>query len=144
MRVQLIDPITREAAAAAALHLIRRLDEAESLITQAHLFFARREYHKAEPLYWRALQVKRESLGADHGEVAACLENLADLYEIQRHYDDAIRTYECAVEVKRKILGLDHPEVFRSAKRLARLRSAAKMRGKAAGLEAFPNHISLT
>ena len=123
MRVDMTHPISRDVLEAKILHTACRLDEAANLTSQAHLFAALRDYGHAEPLYWRALEIREDALGAGSLEVACSLEDLAELYEMRNEYASALTLYERAVEVKARILGTLHPDVIRSAKVLNRFRS---------------------
>ena len=54
-----------------------------SLSILALVYSAQNQPEKAEPLYQRLLILRETTLGPDHLEVAACLDNLAEVYEAQ-------------------------------------------------------------
>ena len=64
---------------------------------------------EAEALQLRALDTFKEVLGADHPDVAICLDNLADLYTLEKRYKQALRRCEDALEIAEKSLGKEHP-----------------------------------
>ena len=54
-------------------------DVAQSLNNLGVLYHARGDYAEAEPLYQRALDLRRKALGPGHPDVAQSLENYAAL-----------------------------------------------------------------
>jgi tetratricopeptide (TPR) repeat protein len=56
---------------------------ASSLNNLAGLYYFQGQYAKAEPLYERALAIRKKNLGAEHPDVATSLNNMAELYRAQ-------------------------------------------------------------
>ncbi|WP_342766285.1 tetratricopeptide repeat protein, partial [Methanosaeta sp. UBA356] len=61
------------------------------------------------------------SLGEDHPEYAASLNNLAVLYRSMGRYSDAEPLFRQATEIWRKSLGEDHPNCATGLNNLAEL-----------------------
>ena len=76
----------------------------------ATLFFERKRYDQAEPLYMRALEFRETILGKSHPDVAAILNNLGQLYFRQHRYGDA-ESYRRALDIREKSLGPSHPDL---------------------------------
>ncbi len=64
-------------------------DVAASLNALALLYVAQEQYHKAEPLYLRAVATAEKALGPDHAGVAVLLENYATLLQQTRRDSEA-------------------------------------------------------
>jgi tetratricopeptide (TPR) repeat protein len=71
----------------------------------------RHAYHDAEELYARALAIEEQSVGPNHPEVAAMLNNLAQIYGFEGRYDDAEKLYARAIDIWERTLGRAHPDV---------------------------------
>ena len=84
----------------------------------AHLY-DRARFAEAEPLYERSLAIKEKSLGGDHPEVAAALNNLAILYRKQGRLVEAELLLERSLAISEKSLGGDHTDVATSLCNLA-------------------------
>jgi tetratricopeptide (TPR) repeat protein len=78
-------------------------------------------YDQAEPLYQRSLAILEKTLGIDHPDVAASLDNLAGLYQGQAKYQQAEPLYQRSLAIFEKNLGKDHREVAPSLGNLAGL-----------------------
>ena len=78
-------------------------------------------YGEAAPLYKRALRIREKSLGPEHPDTAAGLNNLAVLYRHQGRYDEAEPLYVRAVAILEKALGPEHPNTAQSLSNLAEL-----------------------
>jgi len=78
-------------------------------------------YKEAEPLYIRALEIRKEVLGADHPSTATSLNNLALLYHNQGRYKEAEPLYKRAIEICEKALGANQPDTANSLNNLALL-----------------------
>jgi len=94
---------------------------AGSLNSLAGLYDSQGAYAKAEPLYLRALAIRKKALGPDHPDTARSLNNLAVLYRNQGAYAKAEPLYLRALAIRKKALGPDHPDTAASLNNLALL-----------------------
>jgi tetratricopeptide (TPR) repeat protein len=78
-------------------------------------------YNEAGPHLSRALAIREKSLGADHPDTAASLNNLAELYREQGKYADAEPLLKRALAIGEKALGADHRDTATSLNNLAAL-----------------------
>ena len=99
------------------------------------------QYAKAEPLYERALVIREKTLGMEHPNVAACLNNLAELYRAQGRYGTAEPLYQRALAIWEKALGPEHPHVAICLENYALLLQKMRHRKEASLLEARANTI---
>ena len=84
--------------------------EAAQLLNRAAIYlYGRGLYTEAEPLYQRALQIRKQVLGASHPSTATSLNNLALLYRAQGKYDEAEPLYYHALQIREEVLGANHP-----------------------------------
>ncbi|MDD4916091.1 MAG: tetratricopeptide repeat protein [Methylococcales bacterium] len=88
-------------------------------------------YHDAETLYLRALAIWERTVGAEHGDVANSLNNLAGLYLAQGLYARAEPLYRRALDIREKLLGTAHPEVAVSVTNLGLLHVSLSRYAKA-------------
>ncbi len=72
-------------------------------------------------MYRRALEIREKTLGGEHPDVAASLNNLANLLQSQARYADAEPLYQRALSVMEKARGEEHPEVAFALNNLAAL-----------------------
>jgi len=98
--------------------------EVEVLEAQADELYALGRFADAAALVRRSLDIKRETLGPRHPDVAATLNNLAVL--LKRHGDHlaARPLYEESLDITREALGPRHPDVATSLNNLAVLLQA--------------------
>ncbi|WP_165423003.1 FxSxx-COOH system tetratricopeptide repeat protein [Ktedonosporobacter rubrisoli] len=97
-------------------------EEAASLLGQTGRYLYRRgHYWEAEPLYKRALEIRRRSLGEEHPDTAMSLNNLALLYWYQGRYEEAEPLYKRVLEICEQQLGEEHPDTATSLNNLAML-----------------------
>ncbi len=76
----------------------------------------------ADPELWlRVLKINEETLGPEHPETAASLNNLAQQYFNQGRYDEAEVLFKRALAIREKALGLEHPDTSVSLSNLAML-----------------------
>ena len=87
------------------------------------LYYRKRDYSAAEPLYQRALTIREKALGQEHPDVAASLHNLAILYYQKGDYAAAEPLLQRALTIREKTLGPEHPHVAISLYGLAELYS---------------------
>ena len=71
---------------------------------------AQENYAEAEPLYRRALAIREKTLGPDHPDTAASLNNLALLRCLQGNCAEAEPLFRRALAIAEKVLGPDRPE----------------------------------
>ena len=64
---------------------------------------------KQEPLYAKALSIRRREFGTDHPDTAGSLNNLAELYLDQGRFVEAVPLSKEAVEIMERVLGAEHP-----------------------------------
>jgi tetratricopeptide (TPR) repeat protein len=78
---------------------------AESLNNLGWLYHQHGNYARAESLYSRALEIWEKTLGPDHANVAACLENYADLLKRTNREMDAVALEQRVYVIRRKACG---------------------------------------
>ena len=79
------------------------------------------QYAEAESLCRQALEIRRTTLGTEHPDYAASLNNLARVLEATGQYAEAKPLYQQAVEIVRTALGDEHPNTRRAAGNYRRL-----------------------
>ena len=82
---------------------------ARTMNEQAETLFAQGKYDQAQPLFEKALEVRRRLLTDDHPDTADSYDNLAYNVNSQGKYAQAQPLYEKAHEIRRRLLGDDHP-----------------------------------
>ena len=105
----------------AATEKDRALQEARKLIVEMIRLYRAGKYGEARPLAERALEIREKSLGPEHIEVAAALNNIAAIYSAQGDYAQAEPLYQRVLTIREKALGPEHPDVARSLNNLANL-----------------------
>jgi hypothetical protein len=92
----------------------KSLPVAVTLIRLADLYFIEEDYVRAEPLYWRALEIRRAILGNSHVDIASTLQSLGELFEVSGRADEAERFYLWAKTMKERVLGVPAatPEMY--------------------------------
>jgi CHAT domain-containing protein/tetratricopeptide (TPR) repeat protein len=93
--------------------------EISSSFKKARAFEKQMKRDDAVREYLRALELSRNSLGAEHPETADILILLADLYSDMGRYADAEPLHKRSLEIREKQLGRDHPRVADSLNNLA-------------------------
>ncbi len=118
-----LDPLAPHALAVA-----RRAGEAGIADPTGRLFsilavlsYAKARYAEAEPLFRRALAIEEASLGANHPNVAACLNNLASLLRVKNRFGEAEPLVRRALGIDEASFGPDHPNVAIHLNNLAQL-----------------------
>jgi tetratricopeptide (TPR) repeat protein len=111
----------RIAEKAALLEEMNKLDAEEQIATKtrlakslnnmAALYHTQGKYNMAEDLYARCLELKKQTHGDEHLEVAISLHNLAVLHSAKRRFADAEPLYKTALELRERLQGVDHPEL---------------------------------
>src|SRR6266566_908970 len=103
------------------------IEQWELLFTEAagllncvgYYLWQRGEYEQVEQLHQRALAIREEVLGSEHGDTAIRLNNLATLYDDLRKYDEAEPLYQRSLAIRERVLGADHPDTAQSLNNLA-------------------------
>ena len=87
---------------------------ASSLNNLAELYESQGRYKAAEPLYQKALEMRRSLLGENHPDVATSLNNLAALYYDMKRFDEAEPLMAKALEIRQRLLREQHPDTVGS------------------------------
>ena len=96
------------------------LVEAADVLHRTSLYLGEHAlYAEAEPLSQRAIVICERTLGPDHPDVAANLNNLASLYRGQGKYAEAEPLYQRALTIYEQQLGTEHPDTARCLNNLA-------------------------
>lgn len=98
-------------------------DVALSIVNVAHFsyFIDNTKYDEAEQLFKRALATLEQTRGADHLDVARCLEHLSYLYDYQGKYAQTQPLLERVRAIREQHLGPGDPQVADSIANLARV-----------------------
>ena len=88
------------------------------------MYAARGDYARAEPLFRRALEIQKRSLGESHPGYAAALGDLAGLYMARADYARAEPILRQVLEIRRRVQGESHPDYARNLDALASLYAA--------------------
>jgi CHAT domain-containing protein/Tfp pilus assembly protein PilF len=94
---------------------------APSLNNLAEFYRAMGAYQKAEPLYLRAMEIRKRALGENHPDYATSLNNLAELYRSMGENRRAEPLYLRAMEILKRALDENHPLYAYSLDNLALL-----------------------
>ena len=114
------EPLLREAADAFAALGENHPDYAQILNNLASMLHLQRRYDEAEPLYRRALDIRRDSPGWEHVEVALMLNNLGALLRDTERLAAAESEYREAVAMFRRVAP-NHPGLPASLAGFARV-----------------------
>jgi tetratricopeptide (TPR) repeat protein len=96
-----------------------QLREAAKAAGQAWNYRSKGKYADAQPLYEKALAIRRQALGEKHPDTAEDYNRLAVNLNAQGKYADAQPLYEKALAVWRQALGEDHPTTAKGYNNLA-------------------------
>ncbi len=80
---------------------------------------AQGKYAAAQPLYEKALEIRRRLLTDDHPDTATSYNNLAVNLNAQGKYAQAQPLYEKALEIRHRRLTDDHPDTAQSYNNVA-------------------------
>ena len=95
---------------------------AAHLLNQAGYYLnARGRYGEAEPLYLRALAIRKRRLGSGHPDTAQSLNNLAICYDDQGKYAKVKPLLVRGLAIRERRLGSGHPDTAQSLNNLASL-----------------------
>jgi tetratricopeptide (TPR) repeat protein len=86
---------------------------------QADSLQGKGKYRETQPLYEKALEIRRRLLGDDHPVTATSYNKLAYNLAMQGKAAAAQPLYEKALEIRRRLLGDDHPRIATSYNNLA-------------------------
>ncbi|WP_366558281.1 tetratricopeptide repeat protein [Okeania sp. SIO3B5] len=87
----------------------------------ASLYESQGRYSEAEPLYTKALEMRKQLFRSAHSEIASSLNNLAYLYKSQGRYTEAEPLYTKALEMRKQLFGSAHSYIATSLNNLAAL-----------------------
>jgi CHAT domain-containing protein/Tfp pilus assembly protein PilF len=99
----------------------RDLAEADKLYNESVSLRGKGQHGQAIPLAERALALREKTLGAEHPDTAASLDNLAGLHRDKGDYAQAEPHYRRALAIREKTLGAEHPRTASSLNNLAEL-----------------------
>ncbi len=95
-----------------------------------YYLYYRAQYGEAEPLFKRAIAIGEKTLGLEHPDLAARLNNLALLYQAQGNYEEAEPLYQRALAIREQRLGPTHPNTQMARENYASLlRDMNKQKG---------------
>jgi len=77
------------------------------------------DYAKAALHHERARQLRKRTLGAEHPNTLASMNNLADAYVAQGKYAEAVALHVQTLEIRRRVLGAEHRDTLTSMHNLA-------------------------
>ena len=92
---------------------------ANTMNEQAETLNAQGKYAQAQPLFEKALEIRRRLLTDDHPDTAASYNNLAVNLNAQGKYAQAQPLFEKALEIRRRLLTDDHPDTATSYNNVA-------------------------
>jgi len=93
--------------------------EADQLNKQIDELYQQGKYADAVPLAKRLLEIRKHTVGEDHPDYAATLNDLGVLYNAQSKYAEAEPLLKRALAIREKALGPDHPDVAETLNNLA-------------------------
>ncbi|MEJ2703724.1 MAG: serine/threonine-protein kinase [Sedimentisphaerales bacterium] len=88
------------------------LVEASLRMTLADTYASLGEFERAEPLYLKALRIKKRVLGGEHPDTLISMNNLALLHYYQGRYGEAEALCLKTVKTMKRVLGEDHPNTL--------------------------------
>jgi tetratricopeptide (TPR) repeat protein len=94
---------------------------ANSLNNLAGLYQSMGDYHRAEPLFQRALEIQKRSVGENHPSYATSLNNLGALYYSIGDHRRAESLLSQALEVTKRTVGENHRDYSTKLNNLAEL-----------------------
>jgi tetratricopeptide (TPR) repeat protein len=97
----------------------KQLEQALLLNNMGRYLYGGGAYHDAEPLFRRALEIRKSQLGDNHLDVAMSMNDLAVLLVAQGKPIEAEPLYKQALAVREQQLGKEDPDVATSLNNLA-------------------------
>jgi tetratricopeptide (TPR) repeat protein len=76
-------------------------------------------YQEAEPLFKKALTIRKQTLGENHADTAQSYHNIAYNLNKQGRYDEAEPIYHKALAIRKQTLGENHPDTAESYNNIA-------------------------
>jgi tetratricopeptide (TPR) repeat protein/DNA-binding XRE family transcriptional regulator len=96
--------------------------EAAHLLNEAgHYQRQRAQLQEARQLLEQALAIREQTLGANHPDTAATVNNLAAVYWQAGYYQKALPLFQQSLAIREQTLGPSHPDVARSLSNVATL-----------------------
>ncbi len=92
---------------------------ANAMNEQGETLCAQGKYAQAQPLFEKAMEIRRRLLTDEHPDTADSYNNLAENLKAQRRYAQAQPLAEKALEIRRRLLTDDHPQTALSYNNLA-------------------------
>jgi tetratricopeptide (TPR) repeat protein len=86
---------------------------------QADALAGRGRHREAQPLYEKALAIRRKVLGEEHPDTVSSYHNLANNLDAQVRHSQAQPLLEQALAIRRRVLGEEHPATAESYNALA-------------------------
>jgi len=99
--------------------LSQDVPEAGKLEMRIETFFKQGKYAEAIPVAKQLLEIREKTLGPDHTNTAASLNDLADLYHPTGDFAKAEPLYQRALKIVEKALGPEHPDTATCLNNLA-------------------------
>jgi tetratricopeptide (TPR) repeat protein len=93
---------------------VEDVDTAETLNDLGWILRKQGRYQPAEPLFRRALDIRRRVLGAENPTVARSINDMGCLLEEMGRYADARALYEAALDMRKGMFGNGHPDTATS------------------------------
>jgi tetratricopeptide (TPR) repeat protein len=109
---------------------------AVSLNNLAAVYHTQGKYGMAEPLYLRALDIRKAILGDDHTDLSSNMYNLGVLYSAKQDYEKAEGYYMQALSLRERALGPNHPDLHSIIRSFAELKRRMNRTDEAAALDA--------
>jgi tetratricopeptide (TPR) repeat protein len=114
---------------------------ADSLMELAGMYASSGKTMYAEPLFWRALAIRRKLLGETHAKVAETLISLGALYETYEQFPEAERFYQWVLRIREEMFGRNHMDVAIALESMARVLKEQHRDDEASKLEAEAEEI---
>ncbi|MGO9922371.1 MAG: tetratricopeptide repeat protein, partial [Isosphaeraceae bacterium] len=89
-------------------------ESAAAMHEQAETLFGQGKYAQAQPLYEKALAIRRRLLGDDHRDTAQCYHDLASDLHAQEKFALGEPLSRKALDIRRRLLTDDHPDTAQS------------------------------
>jgi len=87
----------------------------------ARIYYLTGEYEEAEPLYMKALKLRKKLLGEEHLDTVISYDNLGELYYSMELYKNSEKLYIKALKIRENFLGKEHLDTALSYDNLGEL-----------------------
>ena len=84
------------------------------------LYYRKKDFDRAEPLFREAIAMNRDLFGDEHPELSTNLNNLGLLLRDTGEVEAAAELFEQVLDMDRKLLGPNHPYVAATLRRMSR------------------------